>query len=214
MLRHAWLNLWQKHIILAGSTRYYNCAETLVAPFALPEDATKETLFVFAFLSFSWKTDILEKISIKMKFFWISLTSKWHFCHFFSVNRFLVQFVPVTHWIGLVSLSFLKRMLVFLVCVGIYWVLSLPPSSISKHLNNHLEKKCWTHQELHHALHRGRDYTHFHRGKRLVHSCFAPHPFSQWLIMCCKCNTQIPTNVRLWKEEVRRKMSLVTRSSH
>ena len=83
MLRHAWLNLWQKHIILAGSTRYYSCAETLVAPFALPEDATKETLFVFAFLSFSWKTDILEKNTIKMKFFWISLISRWYFYHLF-----------------------------------------------------------------------------------------------------------------------------------
>lgn len=180
MLRHAWLNLWQKHIILAGSTRYYNCAETLVAPFALPEDATKETLFVFAFLSFSWKTDILEKITIKMKFFWISLTSKWHFCHFFGVNRFLVQFVLVTHWTGLFSLSFLKRMLVRLVsfisgcsCVG--FCRCLHPPSVSIWITT--SKKCWTPQELHHALHRGRDYTHFHRGKRLVHSCFAPHHF-------------------------------------
>ena len=142
MLRHAWLNLWQKHIILAGSTRYYNCAETLVAPFALPEDATKETLFVFAFLSFSWKTDIPEKISIKMKFFWTSLTSKWHFCHFFPVNRFIVQFVPVTHCTGLVSLSFLKRMLVFLVIalLEVMGFVSCPPSSINEHLNNHLEK--------------------------------------------------------------------------
>ena len=84
MLRHAWLNLWQKHIILAGSTRYYSCAETLVAPFALSEDATKETLFVFAFFCLSLIERLISsKNTINMKFFWISLTSKWYFYHLF-----------------------------------------------------------------------------------------------------------------------------------
>ena len=45
----------------------------------------------------------------------------------------------------------------------------------------------------------------FSQRKMTEYSCFTPHPFSPWLIMCCKCNTQIPTNSWFRPEEVRRR---------
>ena len=92
MLRHAWLNLWQKHII--------HSAETLVAPFALSIAwLHKRNSICFCFLLpfIDWEAYILEKYDqyeILLNF----IDKQMIFLSFlFVLNRFIFRYLSVIH---------------------------------------------------------------------------------------------------------------------
>lgn len=158
MLRHAWLNLWQKHIILAGSTRYYNCAETLVAHTALPWDSTAQALFVFA-----WCLSVERLISSKrVRSRWNSFEFHWQINDISVISllldRYTLRYFSVTHWTVFIFPFFLEKKIGFsryrnrfhfteAVSINCCCVLKITPSK------NEYEEPC----RYYHAPHRGGD---------------------------------------------------------